>query len=483
MKAFRLFSLALLFVMCFSACEKIGNPSADGELTVPNKGKLIYTIKASDDVYAKDPVTKKMVSYFDKNENCDILEYYSDEKLEFTVVYENDKYYKIDNAENRVILEENLNDPFFHILGVPNKVSKDFTKVEQNNGIVLHSQKDNFELVLSKVEKLDNDIKEKAKDIINSALKKEDKLENDAFPYTSWMKGIPDSVALNDITLPGTHDSGTEHTTAAWPASLWANCQDSPISDQLSMGIRLFDLRLGYYEGDICLYHGSYRCLTSQKYWFFNDPDPVKLKDVLNTCETFLKNNPSETIVLQLKQEYDDGWSYQRWLDKGLAEIQKKGTRCIMDQTKLPKLGEARGKIVIISRNNPFGDDYGNFCAHFTSWPDDEPLFQCTMGTQNVVNFEGSDAYGGYWSNDSKWEIVEDIFDNHNFNIGENKGLVTFTSGTGASCPRDLASVVSDKICTYNFKSDKCYGWVFMDFVEHKHTRSLIEPYLAGFNK
>lgn len=75
----------------------------------------------------------------------------------------------------------------------------------------------------------------------------------------NWMSGISDSTALTDITMPGTHDSGTRNVDL--PA--WSKTQTLSITEQLNIGVRYFDLRLEhvsdvYYNAQIV--HGSSNC-------------------------------------------------------------------------------------------------------------------------------------------------------------------------------------------------------------------------------
>ena len=59
----------------------------------------------------------------------------------------------------------------------------------------------------------------------------------------NWMSGISDSTALTDITMPGTHDSGTRNVDL--PA--WSKTQTLSITEQLNIGVRYFDLRLSMF--------------------------------------------------------------------------------------------------------------------------------------------------------------------------------------------------------------------------------------------
>ncbi|MDO4364395.1 MAG: phosphatidylinositol diacylglycerol-lyase, partial [Clostridia bacterium] len=56
----------------------------------------------------------------------------------------------------------------------------------------------------------------------------------------NWMSGIKDDTAISDISMPGTHDSGTQNVDLP----IWSKTQSLSISEQLNIGVRYFDLRL-----------------------------------------------------------------------------------------------------------------------------------------------------------------------------------------------------------------------------------------------
>lgn len=77
-----------------------------------------------------------------------------------------------------------------------------------------------------------------------------------------WMKehaGIIGGMEIKEITLPGTHDTGAySHYKGSESENLivkYAVCQDEDIWNQLVYGIRVLDIRVGYYP------------LTPEKFW------------------------------------------------------------------------------------------------------------------------------------------------------------------------------------------------------------------------
>ncbi|PVH96404.1 1-phosphatidylinositol phosphodiesterase precursor [Periconia macrospinosa] len=160
--------------------------------------------------------------------------------------------------------------------------------------------------------------------------------------YARWMKALPSNLPLSAISLPGTHNSHTHYR--ALPS---VRCQISSVEVQLEHGIRFLDIRVqpshasDSRKKDLFLVHGAFPIsLTGVKYF----------EPVLETCYSFLTENPSETILISLKRE-----GVGSATDQHLAEI--------LDQhyirpnpsrwytgTRIPYLGDVRGKLVLIRR-------------------------------------------------------------------------------------------------------------------------------------
>jgi 1-phosphatidylinositol phosphodiesterase len=160
--------------------------------------------------------------------------------------------------------------------------------------------------------------------------------------FTEWMKDISDSTKLEDMSIPGSHDSGALYSLA----DLSGRCQDLNIESQLNIGIRYLDIRLKY-EGNenFKIIHGP----VDQR---------ISFDDVLSCCSSFLNAHPSETILLSLKdeQELEDGSEFNKALEKVLSDYENQ----VYKDREIPSnLGASRGKMIILSRfiDNTFGVD------------------------------------------------------------------------------------------------------------------------------
>lgn len=157
-----------------------------------------------------------------------------------------------------------------------------------------------------------------------------------------WLSGLPDSTRLQQLTLPGTHDSGARH------GGPWTECQNTSLDAQLTSGIRFLDIRCRAFEGAFTIHHGAF-------YQHLN------FDDVLRSCRGFLRAHPSETVLMRVKQEYSDE-SPARFRELFDGYLDGKGWRSLFHLgTALPALGTARGKVVLLGDSDGLpGVRYGN---------------------------------------------------------------------------------------------------------------------------
>ena len=113
-------------------------------------------------------------------------------------------------------------------------------------------------------------------------------LQLQALPsLVNWMSGLPDATSVSRLSIPGTHDSGALFE----PISGTAKCQNIGIAAQLNMGVRFLDIRCRHIDNAFAIHHGAiYQNLNFQ--------------DVINACITFLNANPTETILMSVKEEH-----------------------------------------------------------------------------------------------------------------------------------------------------------------------------------
>ncbi|MFD5423769.1 phosphatidylinositol-specific phospholipase C [Streptomyces sp. NPDC127069] len=147
-----------------------------------------------------------------------------------------------------------------------------------------------------------------------------------------WMAALPDSTALQRMTIPGTHDSG------ARLGGLYVACQNTSIAEQLDSGIRFLDVRCRVTGGSFAIHHAA----------FFQN---LMFGDVLVACAAFLSAHPSETVLMRVKQEYstESDATFRTVFDDYLDHRGWRPLFRIADT--LPALGQARGRVVLLADN------------------------------------------------------------------------------------------------------------------------------------
>ncbi|MGW4481727.1 phosphatidylinositol-specific phospholipase C [Rhodococcus triatomae] len=162
-----------------------------------------------------------------------------------------------------------------------------------------------------------------------------------------WMGGLPDDIGLSELSLPGTHD------TMAARASVFAETQDVDLPIQLRAGVRALDIRTRHFRDVFPIHHGIEYLDTN-------------FTDVVVQLTDFLRDHPTEAVVMRLKEEYtaaENTRSYEDTLDWYIHDNPETGARLRehlwhADGNRFPTLGEARGKIVVIQgfdSEKPFG--------------------------------------------------------------------------------------------------------------------------------
>lgn len=156
----------------------------------------------------------------------------------------------------------------------------------------------------------------------------------------NWMEVIPENKRISEINIPGTHDSGSKNVEKDKIDKY--QCQSLSISEQMKIGVRYFDLRCVARKdrGDAqYINHGSVPC--------FNDAGKeLTLDEIIKEGRQFLKRNPRETLIYQIKNE-DNGSNDER-ICNYLGQYIKNGL--FWSKSYIPRLSEVRGRIVLVRR-------------------------------------------------------------------------------------------------------------------------------------
>lgn len=154
-----------------------------------------------------------------------------------------------------------------------------------------------------------------------------------------WMKSISDDIRLDEISIPGTHDSATAYVQLPF----FMRCQSLTVAEQLEAGYRYLDIRLNEENGRLYFYHSFAKCTTGIAPW----AKPLELKMVLTQIYAFLQEHSTETVLFVVKQE---GSGEVELFQNTLQEYISDNPEFWLLTDKVPTIGEARGKIVLFRR-------------------------------------------------------------------------------------------------------------------------------------
>jgi 1-phosphatidylinositol phosphodiesterase len=188
---------------------------------------------------------------------------------------------------------------------------------------------------------------------------------------SKWMKDLDDSTPINSLSIPGTHDSGAIYSIA----DLSGKCQTLNIKEQLLAGVRFLDIRLQLKDDKLRVVHS------------FVDQNTL-FADTLLDIATFLRENPSEFLIVSIKKDADDHNSVKDFAPLLEQMLYEYGD--VLNTTReLPNtVGQARGKMHILSRYS--GSSLGVECVG--GWYDDTSFALGDIYVQDNYNVDSANT-------------------------------------------------------------------------------------------
>lgn len=273
---------------------------------------------------------------------------------------------------------------------------------------------------------------------------------------SDWMNGLDDSLPLNEITLPGSHDCATQYVQLAF----FSKCQSSTILEQLEMGYRYLDIRLGIDGEKMPLMHGFTYCKSA----LFGDK--LCVDDVLSQCYQFLENHPTETVIFAVKQEHGD---------ESVNEFETMLNNYISAHSEMwyfgdnpPTLGEARGKLVLLRRYDDAAQ-LGTISGLDIEWvnqPGNEntalniELTETTdakLYVQDRYEYDTTDKWTAFTTGIKRTDELQ----------GDNNICINFLSTKGTLAyghPYFFAAKLNKMLLEENFGDIAFAGWIITDF-------------------
>uniref|UniRef100_A0A6B2LE14 Phosphatidylinositol-specific phospholipase C X domain-containing protein n=1 Tax=Arcella intermedia TaxID=1963864 RepID=A0A6B2LE14_9EUKA len=144
-----------------------------------------------------------------------------------------------------------------------------------------------------------------------------------------WMSNLDDKTSLAELSIVGTNHSvgltgGDAVQTQAWT-----------LDKQLRAGVRAIDIHVRHHYDDLVIYVGNVS--QSQTY-----------KEVEDTCIEFLKENPSEFILLSVQKDIEELEPHARTYYNEIKFRADQQAMYYWKNSGMPTVGQVRGRIVLI---------------------------------------------------------------------------------------------------------------------------------------
>lgn len=295
-----------------------------------------------------------------------------------------------------------------------------------------------------------------------------------AYP-PGWMSLVDGNTLLSELSLAGTHDSMSRYGYGSETQSL-------SLTQQLSQGIRVFDIRLRYLKGANGQVNFSIHHSSEYQYAFFDSQFPHTSDSkffVLDECLAFLARNPNECIVMLIKQEKDEQVR-ATFFEAFWKIVDTRPSTAFYAGNTVPRLADVRGKIVFAFVDGDSGPEYQltapRWGLYWGNMDYEVDPNQLQVGQQPGLDVEN------HWSDlmDSKWSKVEA----HLARCATPSAATWYLTFVSASRTPDVthfpvsyADYLLPKLQTYlsgNLQAASSFGTVMMDFPRASITSLLI---------
>jgi 1-phosphatidylinositol phosphodiesterase len=258
------------------------------------------------------------------------------------------------------------------------------------------------------------------------------------------MRALDGRKSLSQLSIPGTHNTGALYE----PFYGTSRCQDLTIADQLAIGVRYLDIRCRHVDNAFAIYHGP----ISQHLTFAG---------VVTTCTDFLADNPTECVVMSVNEESTPSRNTRTFEETFAAYVAEHPRRWELG-TAIPKLDEAKGKIVLLRR---FRSDSYLKGIDASRWP-----VNATFTIAGPAHLRIQDQYI-VPDNHAKLAAIRSLYDEArpandetlylNYTSGYRRGLLGFPD------IRVVSDFINQAVSQYFSESSRGrFGITVMDFVD-----------------
>jgi 1-phosphatidylinositol phosphodiesterase len=266
------------------------------------------------------------------------------------------------------------------------------------------------------------------------------------YNLNNWMSRLDSHKSLEQISLPGTHDS------CALYGGFAAETQTRSLMNQMNAGVRFLDIRCRHSESHFSIFHGSvYQEIGFQK--------------VLDQCYEFLRANPSETLVMSVKKEGDGERPIGTFQQQFEAYIANTKNFWFLEN-RFPKLSEVKGKIVLLRRFNKDSSSGELGLDAKSDWKDD-----ATFAMNLYSPLDTMEVQDQYSTNNAekKWNWIRSLLDRAKSDCPE-RLFLNFSSATDTKGvdfipnPEKMANQINPKLIEYFVANRGRFGIIAMDF-------------------
>lgn len=186
-----------------------------------------------------------------------------------------------------------------------------------------------------------------------------------------WMSQLDDARTVASLSIPGAHDAATGEGMIM--VAGFGKTQELTLDELWNSGVRAFDLRPAVKGKELHIYHGPIRTKAS-------------FQEALEALCNKLEEHPSEFAVVLLREESDSENTTERtlWPTAVGKAIENTGDKAAVFSPAM-KVGDARGKIIFISRNAYTGCNRGAIIEGWNHSPQGTANARITSLTDNAT--------------------------------------------------------------------------------------------------
>ena len=185
--------------------------------------------------------------------------------------------------------------------------------------------------------------------------------------WQNWMAALDDQAFVCQLSIPGAHDACASSFSgfSAIAAAVAGKVQTKSVQQMLPLGVRLFDLRP---NNQLNIYHGILQTSST-----FNG--------VMGQLRDYVTSHPTEFCIVLIRHE-SEGDSGDASFADNMQQSLASFSNCLVDFRPNLSVGEARGKILFLSRDDYNGPLRG---GKVTDWRDNQ---------SDIDNMLGAHCYG-----------------------------------------------------------------------------------------